>query len=480
MKKHILLSYLLFLPLLAFYACDDPNYQTGEIAAPALELDMSKVEFTSASNSRTVEVTCSVRDWEFELANPNDAKWLTITKDGGIKLVLAANPLLDTRQAKIIVTAGNLKEELLVVQQGIKPTFTLKPTSLTFAAGGETKSVVVTTNVASNEWSVKVGDDFTEWCQAERTSETEKEDGTIEYTVEVTTLAYTDFVSRKAVVYIESDRLKDFGLEPAQLSVTQKAVTGTIDLPNNGTLELTKAGGAFKFTVTSPQQLLDVDVAALPGWIKNAEATLTVKTDGSSTIEVKGEADANTSSKRSTTLTFKLNDNDKTATMNIEQEGGMQFEKIALTAESFYSNAPDPSEGKDYGALIDDNTGTYWHSSWRGNVADKHYLIVDLGEEIEEGTNYYFSLTSRNHANANTPDIFTFQGRVTPYDNWFTIKDYTAAADGIIRKERATQFDFPVLTADKKFRYIRLEVEKCIQGQKFFTLSEFGFYKEKK
>ena len=49
------------------------------------------------------------------------------------------------------------------------------------------------------------------------------------------------------------------------------------------------------------------------------------------------------------------------------------------------SNASDEIHGLDFGALIDDNYETFWHSDWHGKVSDPHYLQFEVNDPLSEG-----------------------------------------------------------------------------------------------
>lgn len=74
---------------------------------------------------------------------------------------------------------------------------------------------------------------------------------------------------------------------------------------------------------------------------------------------------------------------------------------ISLSADCFASNASDVDEGKDFGALCDNNHGTFWHSDWHGKVTETHYLEVRVPDGIDLNT-FAIGWRTRN-ANQNIP-----------------------------------------------------------------------------
>ncbi|MBQ7179756.1 MAG: discoidin domain-containing protein [Bacteroidaceae bacterium] len=75
-------------------------------------------------------------------------------------------------------------------------------------------------------------------------------------------------------------------------------------------------------------------------------------------------------------------------TYSAEEARGVKFydfnrlrNPLIANAGQFSSNASDSEEGKDLGALVDDNAKTLWHSDFHGQSADDyHYLQVNLEE----------------------------------------------------------------------------------------------------
>lgn len=171
MRKYIiLLSYLLLIPLLAFYGCSDD--ETEQIK-PVLEVEMSTLQFSSDENSRTILVTTNVRDWEFELENPSDASWIAISKDGGVKVSVAANTTFSVREAKITVMAADLKEEIVVTQSNTIPTFTILRTLATFRNDGGVVKLAIdekNTNLELSDWELECSDGLSDWLTVERTN----------------------------------------------------------------------------------------------------------------------------------------------------------------------------------------------------------------------------------------------------------------------------------------------------------------------
>ena len=57
---------------------------------------------------------------------------------------------------------------------------------------------------------------------------------------------------------------------------------------------------------------------------------------------------------------------------------------LITEASQISSNASDEVEGKDLGVLIDNNSGTYWHSDWHGKVSEPHYLQFEVNDPLSD------------------------------------------------------------------------------------------------
>ncbi len=170
MKKHILkYACLLFIPLAAFSGCSDNEEQ--EQIIPELSLELPIVDFTAAPTSRIVAVKTNVRDWDFELVKPSDASWLTLSKDGGVKVSASENEAFTPRSAKIIVSAMGLEEELTVNQERRIPMLSVSKATVEFTnEGGDIPlSYGSGTNLALDEWDVEYSEGLDQWLSVVRT-----------------------------------------------------------------------------------------------------------------------------------------------------------------------------------------------------------------------------------------------------------------------------------------------------------------------
>lgn len=90
---------------------------------------------------------------------------------------------------------------------------------------------------------------------------------------------------------------------------------------------------------------------------------------------------------------------------------------LVSSAAQLSSNAADPSEGKDYGALIDGNANTFFHSSWHADAdpQDYHYLEFKLPEAVDKVAVDWLKRTGNN---ANRPAKIIVKGQKEGSGEW--------------------------------------------------------------
>lgn len=76
-------------------------------------------------------------------------------------------------------------------------------------------------------------------------------------------------------------------------------------------------------------------------------------------------------------------------------------DQIYLSADDFYTNAQEQSEGP-IENLCDDDTNTFWHSDWHGNVQEYHYLEVTIPDGLDL-TTFSFGWIDRGSNKQNIP-----------------------------------------------------------------------------
>lgn len=160
-------------------------------------------------------------------------------------------------------------------------------------------------------------------------------------------------------------------------------------------------------------------------------------------------------------------------------------EKIALTAGSYYCNAPTTSGGdalSSYNVLCDNNVNSYLHTDYSGTDSEDgkaHYIRMDMGTDNVVQM-FKINYTTRNNVYPIAPTSATVEGS-NDLNHWIEIADLTN-----LPTASAAKYTSPILGNGAKYRYIRFVVTSNDYGQvagpennkhHYFALSEMGISK---
>lgn len=163
---------------------------------------------------------------------------------------------------------------------------------------------------------------------------------------------------------------------------------------------------------------------------------------------------------------------------------------LVTEASQLSSNAPDKSEGKDIGLLLDANPNTFFHTDWHGDYdVEYHSLTVDLSKAVsnlvvkmwrrlESGWN-----SINNKSNNPAPKTFRVSGSNDGGSTWTEIGtfdcDWSTTA---VFEEKGTSvanaLGYCFITAEQAYKQYQLEVTERTNGgtNKFINLGEIRFY----
>lgn len=148
---------------------------------------------------------------------------------------------------------------------------------------------------------------------------------------------------------------------------------------------------------------------------------------------------------------------------------GMMAETITrdliTSADQLSSNASDRDEGQDFGALIDNDPETFWHSDWHSQVSDTHYLQVALTEPVE-GDLYIYVQRRRIGT-----DHVTKLGVHGSNDakNWTAIEDVELG-----NVDYGAEYTTPAISMrGASYRYLRFYILESDRGHIFGHFAEF-------
>ena len=159
-----------------------------------------------------------------------------------------------------------------------------------------------------------------------------------------------------------------------------------------------------------------------------------------------------------------------------EPTEGTVYEQIPLSAEQLSTNAPSNyDEGLD--KLIDNITGTFFHSTWGTGVYDKlpqdecPYIEVALEEDLQ---NFTFGYSTSYRTADRFPLSFMLEAS-TDGEEWYHVKDYTAE-DGVPQSGVGMTYEAPLIRLNTPCRFIRLTMKEA-NYKNYLVLSEFWLKK---
>ena len=124
---------------------------TQDGAAPLLGVQPDYTVFAQPGGEQSLALTSNA-DWTVSQV----PDWLSLSAAGGYRdasltLAATANPTARLRRATLVFTAGSVRREAVVVQDGVPPQMAFSPNSLSFGTDSESKTAALTANV---NWSV--------------------------------------------------------------------------------------------------------------------------------------------------------------------------------------------------------------------------------------------------------------------------------------------------------------------------------------
>ncbi len=127
---------------------DDIEVSTSSTPSYNLTVSPSSLSYTAAGESKTVNVTSNT-SW----TATSSASWLTVSpasgsNNGAITAVAAANTSTSQRTATITISGSGITRTVNVTQAGASYNLTVSPSSLSYTAAGESKTVNVTSNTS--------------------------------------------------------------------------------------------------------------------------------------------------------------------------------------------------------------------------------------------------------------------------------------------------------------------------------------------
>ena len=169
------------------------------------------VNYEVAGGEQSVTITCNDH-WTASVT----VDWITLSAKSGdgnatLKITVPENKSIESREADVTVSAGEIKRVVKVGQQGKEPVLTVTPEAVSAEVAGGTFDVTVSSNV---EWTVSIPEAAASWLSADKAS---AEGNAV---VKLTVAANEGFEAREASVTVAGGKLTQVvkvaqvGLEP--------------------------------------------------------------------------------------------------------------------------------------------------------------------------------------------------------------------------------------------------------------------------
>ena len=152
-----------------------------------------------------------------------------------------------------------------------------------------------------------------------------------------------------------------------------------------------------------------------------------------------------------------------------------QMSTLIDDASQLSSNASDQDEGRNIGALLDDNVGTFWHTDWHNRVQDDyHYLQVDFREPVSGVLALH--MVRRQTDNDHPIEMVVEASNDTR--DWTYITHVNLPYEGPGTETRSESFNLPMA-----YRYLRVAATNCTGSsnygfRKYWHAAEFQIYHE--
>ena len=161
---------------------------------------------------------------------------------------------------------------------------------------------------------------------------------------------------------------------------------------------------------------------------------------------------------------------DEAVMTTLNKAAGMAYDLqvasgLVTDASKFSSNAKEPSEGS-FGALIDGEYTSFFHSAYSVSVDGAHYLQAEVNEPVKD---FFFYFKKRSHNNNNRPTDVTVLGS----NDGQEFKEITTINTGFPTDAADLDYASAVINASEAYKHFRFVVNQTNSGSVFFTFSEF-------
>lgn len=151
----------------------------------------------------------------------------------------------------------------------------------------------------------------------------------------------------------------------------------------------------------------------------------------------------------------------------------VQGDALITDAEQFSSPWSDTDEGQNFGALIDNNASSYWHTDWHSGSVENHthYLQVEFTTPVDDLVR--LTITRRQAANDHITkwSVYASNDAEAEDDAWVKI----ASLESPFGNNTETINASPSFDA-KGYKYFRFYIDGTTTGRGYGHMSEFQLY----
>ena len=141
-----------------------------------------------------------------------------------------------------------------------------------------------------------------------------------------------------------------------------------------------------------------------------------------------------------------------------------------LSTNACYNTLNNASDGQGLAGLLDDDIETYFHSDYKNQVQDTHYLQVDLGEgKAVSSFKFYYTIRSNDK---NYPKEIKVEGSANGAD-FYEFKTFTEDTDHL-PTSKDVKWESELIENPNHYRFLRFSVTEAWGDKEYFVMSTFG------
>ena len=374
-------------------------YQDGDIT-----ISPTSLNFNENGGSQTVTISNIYSDWG--VSNENIPSWMTVTTNNNILTVsVSANNTSSQRTAQLPVrtfTYFGTNVTTLTVTQDPAPVFSVSPTTLSFSAGGQTKTATLSNRpssiyITNPTWVTVTRNDNTVSITAAANNTGAQRTGTVTFTD-------NDDSTNTCSISV-SQSYSALSVSPTSLSFIPEGETKTATLSNIPSGGVTITSPAWASATREGSTITVVVSSNSTGADRTGTVTITDSAHSSNTCTISVSQSKLQVSVSPTNLTFDSGGESKTVTLSNIPSGGYTItnptwittsgsgSSITLTAASYTGSAPRTGTVTFTDNNDNTNTCTVMVSQEGEGILPIWRDLEYLPEDAVQGEDYLYHIT---------------------------------------------------------------------------------------